>query len=150
MAAEAAEREKAAAEKAAAEKAEAEKAAAEKAAAEKAAAEKAAAKPIKQKRTAKGYSTIEEYMEALVGVYLQELGKATSRTVKQKIQKLRDKGRYSEYEEEAIDSFGGHDKIAHNVYDYFKKKKYSDRDIKDMMKDAREEGYSMFNDIIDS
>ena len=123
-------------------------------AAEKAKAEVAAKtkepKAAKKPRKAKGYDSIEDYMEALVSVYLQEEGFATSRTVKEKIHKLRNRGKYGEYEEEAILSFGGHDEIAKKVYDYFKKHGHSDKDIKSMMQGMRDEGYSMFNEILDS
>jgi len=107
-------------------------------------------KEVVKERTPRDAGTIEEYLERLIKLYLIEEDLATDDTVDKVLQKIEDRGDYHEYQEEAIKSFGGHEAVASNIYNYLIKHGRSRSYILNAMREAKKEGFTMFDDIIKS
>ena len=108
---------------------------------------KIAAGEAKKMKTA-GVGTVEEWLHKLVKVYGIEDGQTDDKGVDAWFENIQDKGDYSEYEEEAINSYGGHSSVAKQLYNNLLKKGYSKSSIISAFKDMAQDGYSMFEDLI--
>jgi hypothetical protein len=112
--------------------------------------EKKKVKEVVKERTPHEAGTIEEYLERLVKLYLIGEDLATDDTVDRVLQKIEDRGDYNEYQEKAIETFGGHEAIASNIYNYLIKHGRSRKYILNAMREAKEEGFTMFDDVVKS
>lgn len=90
---------------------------------------------------------IEQWLERLVAIDLIEEGVVKDGEAEKYIQEKQDEGEYTELLEESLVG-RGHGEVAQNIYNYFKKKGNSPKNIKESMRELIQEGYSMFEDLV--
>lgn len=104
--------------------------------------EQSKSEPKKEEKVEEDLS-IDAWLQKLVALYLEEEG--NDRTVEEVI----DAGDYTEVLEEAILENGGHDDVARMAMKNLMKKGRSKRSLLAEMKEMKDEGYTMFDDILD-
>ena len=100
----------------------------------------------KPKETVSAYA-IEQWLERLIAIDLIEEGVVKDGEAEKYIQEKQDEGEYTELLEESLVG-RGHGEVAQNIYNYFKKKGNSPKNIKESMRELIQEGYSMFEDLV--
>jgi len=91
---------------------------------------------------------IEQWLESLVKIDAIEEGDTTDDKVDNWLQEKQDEGEYAEYLEQALEG-RGHYKVADMIYKHFLKNGNSPAKIKASMREMKEDGYSMFDEILE-
>lgn len=105
------------------------------------------AEPKKEERRA----PIQGYFDKLLEKYLIEQNMATESNVDDVVDKLRDDNdEYNEAQEDMFNYFGGYDEIADKTMKHFLKKKFTKTEIINGMKDMQQEGFIIFDDLIEA
>lgn len=105
------------------------------------------------KKAKKPDNPLQDYLLRMLKVYIVEEGMAKDLgsgkgNADEVVEKLLDKGKYREMEDEAIQRYGGNATVAKKAVLFLAKKGHSKESINSMMKELKDEGYTMFNKLI--
>ena len=92
------------------------------------------------------YLDAEEYLRKLVMIKIAD-DEGNDDNTEEILEKIEEKGDYNEYQQDAIESFGGEEEVVRKMVNYYKKKGLSVSQIVKLFRNV-DEGYSMFDDYI--